>query len=136
MDNKIFCPNVPLTDAPLWRVPEPLLSLLDKPKDEHIKEVSAILNKAFYSTLHIFTDGSKEPVSQKVVIGVYIPKFKKENELPDKCAAKDATGKSDIDMKVNYSKTEMKFLIKQLVKINNGRKNGFITSKEVWVKAE
>ncbi len=63
----------------------------------------------------------------------------KENELADKCAAKEATGKSDIDMKVNYSKTEMKFLIKQLVKIRwqkQREEDVFITSKEVWVKAE
>ncbi|XP_048015377.1 uncharacterized protein LOC125247880 [Megalobrama amblycephala] len=39
----------------------------------------------------------------------------KGNELADECA-KEATGKSDIDIKVNYSKAEMKFLIKQHVK--------------------
>ncbi|KAI2647286.1 Ribonuclease H1 [Labeo rohita] len=79
MDNKIFCPNIPLADAPPWRVPEPLvdLSLLDKPKDEYIgKQVNVFLNNTFYPTLQLFTDGSKEPVSQKVGIGVYIPIFK------------------------------------------------------------
>ncbi len=36
-----------------------------------------------------------------------------------------------------YNKTEIKFLIKQLMaETMGGRKNRFITSKEVWVKAE
>lgn len=54
MDNKIFCPNVPLTDAPPWKVPEPLvdLSLTDKSKKEYIgNEVNVILNNKFYSIL-------------------------------------------------------------------------------------
>ncbi|XP_052446090.1 uncharacterized protein LOC127987735 [Carassius gibelio] len=84
MDNKIFCPSIPLTDTPPWKVPEPLvdLSLLDKPKEEYTgNEVNAFLNNTFYSVLQIFTDGSKEPISQKVGLGVYIPQFKKQISL-------------------------------------------------------
>jgi len=39
--------------------------------------VNAILNNTFESILEIFTDGSsKDPASQKVGMGVYIPEFK------------------------------------------------------------
>lgn len=79
IDNMIFCPNIPLTDVPLWRAPEPLIdvSLLSKSKDEYSgKEIDAYLNNKYYSTLQIFTDGSKEPISKKIGIGVNIPEFK------------------------------------------------------------
>jgi len=49
------------------------LSLLDNPPKNNRKlgECYSLLNNTFFSILPIFTDGSKEPVSHTVGIGVY-----------------------------------------------------------------
>ncbi len=36
------------------------------------------MREQFYSFVQIYTDGSKDPIEQKVGIGVYIPRFKTE----------------------------------------------------------
>lgn len=41
-------------------------------------EISDFMRETFYSFIQIYTDGSKDPVSQKVGIGVYIPRFKSQ----------------------------------------------------------
>ncbi len=39
------------------------------------------MREQFYSFVQIYTDGSKDPIEQKVGIGVYIPRFKTEIRL-------------------------------------------------------
>ncbi len=44
-------------------------------------EINVYMREQFYSFVQIYTDGSKDPIEQKVGIGVYIPRFKTEISL-------------------------------------------------------
>ncbi len=44
-------------------------------------EINVFMREQFYSFVQIYTDGSKDPIEQKVGIGVYIPRFKTEISL-------------------------------------------------------
>lgn len=58
---------------PVWQLPEPMvdLSLLENSKHITKEQVDEFIND-FDQHVHIFTDGSKDPVSGKTGLGVYV----------------------------------------------------------------
>uniref|UniRef100_A0A8C1TCJ5 RNA-directed DNA polymerase from mobile element jockey n=1 Tax=Cyprinus carpio TaxID=7962 RepID=A0A8C1TCJ5_CYPCA len=84
LKDEVICPNIPLHGVSVWNITEPVVEmrLLDaREKEEGYSnsfEISGFMRETFYSFIQIYTDGSKDPVSQKVGIGVYIPRFKSQ----------------------------------------------------------
>jgi len=88
LENVVICPNMPLKGVSIWNIPEPnvemrLLGDREKAEGRYTNgyEINGFMRKKFYSCLQLYTDGSKDPIEQKVGVGVYIPKFETKISL-------------------------------------------------------
>ncbi len=88
LENEVISPNMPLNGVSVWNIPEPiveirLLEAREKAEERYSNnyEINVFMREQFYSFVQIYTDGSKDPIEQKVGIGVYIPRFKTEIRL-------------------------------------------------------
>ncbi len=76
-------PTVARSAVPPWLFPMPLLDI-QLHKEKHNNETSVLeslvvqkyIDLTYYSTVQLYTDGSKDPDSGKTAVAVYIPLFK------------------------------------------------------------
>ncbi len=80
-------PSMPLNCVSVWNITEPIVEmrLLEaREKAEEIYnsyEINVFIRVHFYSFIQIYTDVSKDPIDQKVDIGVYIPRFNQSESI-------------------------------------------------------
>ncbi len=75
LENEVISPNMPLNGVPVWNIPEPivemrLLEAREKAEERYSNsyEINVFMREQFYYFEQIYTDGSKDPIEQKVGI--------------------------------------------------------------------